>query len=394
MDVRCCWKCFFVIIAILLLGGIAALLVTTGSSLCSSRQPQSHLIIPGELDFGSFAPSKQAKSINISNPTRRPITITAIVSSCSCTLPDIATPYTVEGGKSVQCRIVFDGQGATGWVRKRIVFHTDDLVQTKDGPKDVAFVTNIVAFVERQRTPSVVPAVVNFGRIGTWESPSAEVEVVNEGSVELRVENLKPVGSNIGLEIVRRKPAATAIRVSLDRAERGGSFVLTQLVETSQGQTQFEIRGERRKGLYLDNDVLVFRRDGNGTLIKTVTIHHKPGIDLSTLRIVARTWTVNVVKTERISSTAATVCINLIEEKSVKGNKRGTMLFSFPDAEFSSEVEFVVVGEGAVQYDKKSVECPFFKRTPVDQMRQSTIEVSRGNWGSSVSPEKVPFVSQ
>src|SRR5262249_32613902 len=110
--------------------------------------------------------------------------------------------------------------------------------------------------------------------------------------------------------------------------------------------TAFEIRAERKAGLYLDADLVLFRQksvDGSYET-KNVVVHFPEDVDPARLNINVPTWDVKVSNISALSRTSARICFQ-VRARNGSGRKRGRLVISAPATGLSYDADFIILEE-------------------------------------------------
>ncbi len=298
------------------------------------------------LDFGHVKAQKISGKLELKNLTDAPITVTRIDSSCGCTTASLDLPLTLSPDQKVLCTVVFDGKGRSGPIRKRLIFHTDSLEESEGALKNIAMVAEINAYVETSKTPTALPSVLNFSRFGSWESPIQKIAIVNQGSVPLKILDLKSCRKDLSVEIIDLPNGSKRLLITAKKEGDLGIINCSQTVYTSQGVVKFDIRGERFGKVFMDSSVLTFRVGEDSPLTtepKILKIHHHPEIDPTAIKVAVDGWSVESDILNRVSRTETELRIRFVRESDTEGSLTGTLAINAGDISDSFSADYVMI---------------------------------------------------
>lgn len=224
---------------------------------------------PASIDFGNVAPAVLKRSINIHNHTSRAVTIKKVTSDCGCTVTSIVAPAEIAAGAALECIVEFDVREKSGPVRKTIRLETDS-------PEMPVISLPVSGFVERPRTPTAVPAVVDFGRLGSWAVEERRVRILTRGTSPFTVSDVRLFAPDIECRIVSTDANSAELIVTGRGREVPGPLRGEIKVATSHGDTTIAVTGESAGRYFLSAPVFRCIPDDSGRLSAKLQLRVPP----------------------------------------------------------------------------------------------------------------------
>lgn len=295
---------------LLLLLSMGCTLESPEIGLTESEKPKSELIVPEEVDLGdvhllSTTPTIVSSEIVIRNAGTVNVQIERIQKQCNCTTARVSLPQILEPGGSIT--ILFDFTLPTktsAGFSSRTTIHTDE-----GGGKEypILFTGRVLS----QPTIALVPAVVDFGVFGDWESPESIVQILAPDSS--KIGDIKVSQDNEGVVCsVMEEEANRPVKLRVTAADQldCGTFVRHILFQTENGEATFVVRGIKTDGLISSHPVVVFRRN---ELIKSLLLRQHPKITASTIRVSSNVRTIELMQATRLEAGLSRIDIRLVD---------------------------------------------------------------------------------
>ena len=325
-------------VALAVLCVILLLLGTLGTIVWGLIRPWSSLEveIPDRIDFGKVTPGVYEREFKIVNTSDRVVTVLDKKSSCGCATPSIKTPVKIAPHKSLPIKVRLDTNRLSGQAMKKIALLTDSEVEP-------LHVIRVAAFVERKRAPLLTPKVADLGRYGKWEEAVTEVRLLNRGTVDLAVQDLRPANSQLSIELARSDSAVCVIRVAVAPGSYDKPFRITQPIDTSQGPTQFEIVGQPQGDLYLSSNVITFHEGDGPEYRKSLELHHAPCIDIDAIDISTPGRTVTLESITRKDASVIRADLVMRPVAGIDATGRGVLTLRRRGGDVLLEVDYVIL---------------------------------------------------
>jgi hypothetical protein len=232
------------------------------------------LVSPEILDFGPTHERELEQQLSVTNRSNSVVCISDIDRSCGCTVAGLDFPCDVRPGLTVtfpvKLRYSPDFRGS---VSQKLTLRTND-------PNRREYVIPISATLKGERRVALLPDVVNFGKIGGWESPGRAVRICyGEDDATLSVKGIKQ-GQSEALLMAKGRGDDGCLEydVIIPKVGAGikrGPFRDAVVFETSHGTISLEIIGERMGPIYCTSNTLVCE-DLKGECAKSILLIHSP----------------------------------------------------------------------------------------------------------------------
>jgi hypothetical protein len=232
------------------------------------------------LDFGDVTPGIHTMQLLLENPQNMDVTVTSIISNCGCTVAKVPVPVKIAAGAQLSLPIQLEVSGSTGPIDKQLVIHTDQMVETKDGTKNLAYRCKVKAFVLRKNLPLAVPSRLNYGKVGNWETKCEDIVITNAGTVPLELAEILVHPPGIETNVIEKsKGHQFEIAICFSPGhETLGEKVLEQKIKTSQGILSIPIEATVVAHPYCIPDVFMIDESNIGA-VRSFIIHFPEEVD-------------------------------------------------------------------------------------------------------------------
>ena len=232
------------------------------------------LISPEVLDFGPTHERVLEQQLSVTNRSNSVVCISDIDRSCGCTVAGLDLPCDVRPGLTVTFPVKLSySPDFRGSISQKLTLRTNDPIRAE-------YVIPISATLKSKGRVALLPDIVNFGKIGAWESPRRAVRICyGEDDATLSVKGIKPGHSEALLMAKGRgDDGCLEYDVTIPKVSAGinrGPFRDVVVFETSHGTIPLEIIGERMGPIYCTSNTLVCE-DLKGECAKSILLIHSP----------------------------------------------------------------------------------------------------------------------
>jgi hypothetical protein len=222
----------------------------------------------GTVDVSGGGESEVEVQVSIRNVSPEERRIERIQKQCNCTTVGIDLPLSIGPGEAMKLpvRITLRGE-KSGNFKQNLYLYTDE---EKEKPYTVTL-TGMMKAAERM---TAVPAEVDFGHLGGWESPRRSIRLHHLAGNDMQVHRVSGDGSGLACHCDKvAKNGMLSCEIAVDSSLPDGRFERHIEFETNHGTTTVLVKGVRAAGSFVIEGPVVFRNESRKKLIH---LRHNP----------------------------------------------------------------------------------------------------------------------